>query len=175
MAEQLQNLARSTLSAGIDDVTDPITLAVQSADGVLFPSIGTFRIVVTDGVNHEIMLATARTGDLITATRAQEGTTIHAFNAGVTVAHILTAEALRALIGEHTGDTSDAHLASSIEFVPAGSIAATDVQAAVLEAASEGGGALDGLDAGMALQDQYDGGSASSAFAGGGGMNGGTA
>jgi hypothetical protein len=41
----------------------------------------------------------------------------------------------------HTGDTSDAHDASAISFTPAGSIAATDVQAAIEEVSSEAGGA----------------------------------
>ncbi|HLA15267.1 MAG TPA: hypothetical protein VJZ72_00075 [Candidatus Limnocylindrales bacterium] len=41
----------------------------------------------------------------------------------------------------HTGDTTDAHDASAISFVPAGTIAATDVQAAIEEVASEAGGA----------------------------------
>lgn len=44
-------------------------------------------------------------------------------------------------VGAHTGDTTDAHDASAISFAPAGSIAATDVQAAIEEVASEAGGA----------------------------------
>lgn len=40
----------------------------------------------------------------------------------------------------HIADTSDAHDASAISFTPAGSIAATDVQAAIEEVASEAGG-----------------------------------
>lgn len=41
----------------------------------------------------------------------------------------------------HTGDTSDAHDASAISFNPAGTIAATDVQAAIEEVAAEASGA----------------------------------
>lgn len=40
----------------------------------------------------------------------------------------------------HLADASDAHDASAISFSPTGSIASTDVQAAIAEAASEGGG-----------------------------------
>lgn len=40
----------------------------------------------------------------------------------------------------HEADTTDAHDASAISFVPAGTIASTNVQAAIEEAASEGGG-----------------------------------
>lgn len=43
-------------------------------------------------------------------------------------------------IGDHLTDSSAAHTASAIGFTPAGSIAATNVQAAILEAAAEGGG-----------------------------------
>jgi hypothetical protein len=48
--------------------------------------------------------------------------------------------ATQAELDAHTGDTSDAHDASAISFTPAGSIAATDVQAAIEEVASEAGG-----------------------------------
>jgi hypothetical protein len=43
-------------------------------------------------------------------------------------------------LDNHTNDTSDAHDASSISFSPTGSVAATDVQGAIAEVASEGGG-----------------------------------
>ena len=43
-------------------------------------------------------------------------------------------------IADHLADTSDAHDASAISFSPTGSIAATDVQAAIAEVASEAGG-----------------------------------
>lgn len=41
--------------------------------------------------------------------------------------------ATQAELDAHTGDTSDAHDASAISFAPAGSVAATDVQAAIVE------------------------------------------
>jgi hypothetical protein len=43
-------------------------------------------------------------------------------------------------ITAHLADTTDAHDASAISFTPAGTIAATDVQAAIEEVASEAGG-----------------------------------
>jgi hypothetical protein len=43
-------------------------------------------------------------------------------------------------VAAHTGDTSDAHDASAISFTPAGTIAATTVQAAIEEVAAEAGG-----------------------------------
>lgn len=43
-------------------------------------------------------------------------------------------------VSAHIADTTDAHDASAISFTPAGTIAATDVQAAIEEVASEAGG-----------------------------------
>lgn len=43
-------------------------------------------------------------------------------------------------LSAHTGDTDDAHDASAISFSPTGTIAATDVQAAIAEVASEAAG-----------------------------------
>lgn len=45
--------------------------------------------------------------------------------------------ATQAELDAHLNDTSDAHDASAVSFAPTGSIAATDVQAAVAEVASE--------------------------------------
>lgn len=46
-----------------------------------------------------------------------------------------------AALADHLGDTVDAHDASAISFAPAGTIAATNVQAAIEEVAAEAGGA----------------------------------
>lgn len=43
-------------------------------------------------------------------------------------------------VAAHIGDASDAHDASAISFVPVGTVAATDVQTAIAEVASEAGG-----------------------------------
>lgn len=48
-------------------------------------------------------------------------------------------------IADHLADTSDAHDASAISFSPTGTIAATDVQAAIAEVASEAGGGVPDL------------------------------
>jgi hypothetical protein len=48
--------------------------------------------------------------------------------------------ATQAELDAHTGDTSDAHDASAVSFTPTGTIAATNVQDAIAEVASEGGG-----------------------------------
>jgi hypothetical protein len=49
-------------------------------------------------------------------------------------------------IADHLADTSAAHAASAISFSPTGTIAATDVQAAIAEVASEAGGGVPSLE-----------------------------
>ncbi len=69
----IKNNAESTLASGISAAAT--SLSVSAGDGSKFPS-SNFNITI-DG---EIMLCTTRTGDVLTVTRAQEGTTaaIHA-------------------------------------------------------------------------------------------------
>ncbi len=49
----------------------------------------------------------------------------------------LATKADQSVLTAHTSDTTDAHDASAISFVPTGTVAATDVQAAIVEVASE--------------------------------------
>ena len=51
--------------------------------------------------------------------------------------------ATQAELDAHVNDTTDAHDATAISFAPAGTIAATTVQAAIEEVASEAGGSID--------------------------------
>ena len=93
MGVKLSNNATSTLASGITDVAT--SLSVQSGDATLFPSLSTdewFPITVIDSSgNMELMRVTARTGAVLTVTRAQEGTTAQAFDAGSRVDLRLTA------------------------------------------------------------------------------------
>lgn len=54
----------------------------------------------------------------------------------------LDAKASTAALDAHTGDAAGAHAATAISFTPAGTIAATDAQAAIEEVASEAASAL---------------------------------
>lgn len=56
----------------------------------------------------------------------------------------------------HINDASDAHDASAISFTPTGSIAATDVQAAIAEVASEAASAGGGIDHKVARRSSSD-------------------
>ena len=89
MAEQLGNLAQSTLAADITSGATSITVA--SATG--FPT-APFRAVITNGSITEIVLVTAKAGTTFTVTRAQESTTGVAWSTGDSIAHVLTAGAL---------------------------------------------------------------------------------
>lgn len=76
------------------------SLSVTSTEGALFPAPtggDWFPLVVVDGAgNIEIMKATARSGDVITVTRGQEGTSARAWSAGARVDCRLTVAALAA-------------------------------------------------------------------------------
>jgi hypothetical protein len=162
MTERLANLARGLLASGINNTSDPVTLTLDDASS--FPSAGDFRLIVTDGISSELMLGTARTGDDITATRAQEGTIKHAFSSSATVALVLTADSLQDLIDIHPADPTGAHAASAIAFTPSGSVSSLNVQDAIAEAAQEGGTTgMSFVDGGNASQ-TWDGGNASSTY-----------
>lgn len=73
-------------------------------------------------------------------------------------------EALANGVGDHVADSSDAHDASAISFSPTGTIAATNVQAAIAELGTE--------DAGVHIADTTDAHAAASiSYAGGTGMS----
>lgn len=66
--------------------------------------------------------------------------TLRVKDGGITAAKVAADVATQAELDAHVNDTTDAHDASAISFSPTGSIAATDVQAAIAEVASEAGG-----------------------------------
>jgi hypothetical protein len=105
MAEQLANNASSTLTAGVDNVTNPVTVSVASA--AKFPSGGDFRIKI----GTELLKVTAVAGNDFTASRAQEGTVIQSHSNGDAVTCVLTVEALLAYIHQNSGGVSTGTLA----------------------------------------------------------------
>lgn len=78
------NNASASLASAITSGSTTITLA--SGQGALFPAIAGsnfFMATLVDTSNNiEIIRATARTGDTLTVTRAQDGTSARAFAAG---------------------------------------------------------------------------------------------
>ena len=89
--DPVRNFARAILASGIDEVATTVTLS--SGQGSLFPqpaTEGPFNIVIyafslytypAQDSDVEIVRCIARTGDVLTVTRAQEGTVAVAHNA----------------------------------------------------------------------------------------------
>ena len=93
MSVQFANNASTTLASGITDLATSMTVA--TGDGALFPSISGaeyfYCTIVAANGTLEIVKCTARTGDVFTIERAQEGTTAVAFSTGATVENRMTA------------------------------------------------------------------------------------
>lgn len=96
------NDASSTLAAPISNTATSLTLA--SGTGALFPNPSTnqqFTLTMNDaatGLLTEIMLCTARSGDTLTVTRAQEGTVALNWLAGDLAANLCTAGTMAAML-----------------------------------------------------------------------------
>jgi hypothetical protein len=110
MALKITNNATSVLAAGISS-TDT-ALSVSAGTGSKFPILAAgdwFPLTVVDaGGGYEIMRVTARSGDVLTVSRSQEGTAAQSFAPGcradlrVTAAALMSfVEAATALLAEH--------------------------------------------------------------------------
>lgn len=130
MAQLFSNNAIGTLNGAITNVATSITL--QAGEGAEFnsPTGGDFeKITLYDGVsvdvstNVEIVHCTARSGDVLTVTRAQEGTTGFAFGDASGVEGTATAETFEALSEGRAGLLQDVtekvHTASTVDIDPA--------------------------------------------------------
>lgn len=89
-----------TVSTTALSTTDTV-IALPATHGVKFPVLGTddwFPLTVVDTAgNLEIMRVTARSGDVLTVSRAQEGTAACAFNPGAILSHRATAASFEAV------------------------------------------------------------------------------
>ena len=103
MTRLFSNDASTTLAEAINAVDDPVTFDV--ADGTVFPALSggdTFRVSLQEGNGViEIMEVTARTGNTLTATRAQEGTTATAYSIGARCEIRTTAGILDSFVQEN--------------------------------------------------------------------------
>jgi hypothetical protein len=107
---QFTNYARTTLAAPVPIAAT--SLVVAAGTGALFPVLGGgqwFYLTLADGttngsVSREVVKVTARSGDLLTMTRAQDGTTAKNFSIGDLAELRLNAAALiDAMINITTG------------------------------------------------------------------------
>jgi hypothetical protein len=91
--EVWSNNGTSTLASAIDG--DDTSLTVATGDGALFPSPTGSQfmwLTLQEGSTYEIVKCTARSSDVISGcTRAQQGTSAHAFTTAATVDNALTA------------------------------------------------------------------------------------
>lgn len=99
MGLKLKNNASSSLAASMSETETMIR--VLAGHGVRFPTLGTgdwFPLALQNVQGDiEYVRATSRAGDVITVTRAQEGTSPIVFDAGDVVFLPLTVAALSAL------------------------------------------------------------------------------
>lgn len=100
----LKNLAVSTVATAPSPATSGTSLAVETGHGTRFPDPavdGAFPVTLwpagttPDPGNAEIALCTARSGDTLTITRAQEGTSARTVVTGDQMMLAVTAEMFR--------------------------------------------------------------------------------
>ncbi len=117
MTQLFANNAASELASAV--TSGAVSLTLKTGDGAKFPSpvggdfflVTLYQKVGQDEINHEIVKCTARSGDVLTVVRAQEGTTARAFSAGDPVELRLTAawaEGVGTAKGTQTYTTSQA-------------------------------------------------------------------
>ena len=125
--EQYVNLGSFTCRGSLDASTNPITVVVNSGDGIKFPSTtnGPFRITVCDagGTNAELMLVTTRATDTFTAYRGSligshaaaevPVPTLTTHSAGSTVGHFITMGAMNQIRADLFGNGSNGNRPSS--------------------------------------------------------------
>lgn len=68
---------------GINNSSNPVTFSVTTGEGTKFPATTTKSFKIS--IDNEILLCTSRTGDSLTCSRAQEGTTIASHAQGAVV------------------------------------------------------------------------------------------
>lgn len=117
MGLKLKNNASTTLASGIG--TGDTSATVASGDGNLkFPALaaGDFffaYLIKADNSAHEIVKTTARSGDVMTIARAQQGTTAKAFVTGDVFSLRLTETDLNSFIIEEEDQNEAVHWAGT--------------------------------------------------------------
>ena len=96
MSVKFANNAHSTLASSI--TTSATSITVASGQGARFPSLSSgehfYATLIDTSNNLEIVKVTARSTDVLTATRAQESTTARAFASGDRIELRVTAQGL---------------------------------------------------------------------------------
>lgn len=96
MSVKFANNAHSTLASSVS--TSATSITVASGQGARFPSLSSgeyfYATLIDTSNNLEIVKVTGRSTDVLTATRAQEGTTARAFASGDRIELRVTAQGL---------------------------------------------------------------------------------
>lgn len=110
MGVKFANNAYGTLNASITNTDTSLTLS--SGQGARFPSLGAgdyFYVTLIDTSNNlEIAKCTARSSDVLTITRGQEGTTARSYSVGDRVELRITAAGISAVYTEAVADATPA-------------------------------------------------------------------
>lgn len=115
--EVFANNAVSTLASGITNSATSLTVA--TGEGARFPAISGgdwFNVVLEDSpvTKREFVKVTARSGDVLTIVRAQQGSTAQAFSAGDKVEQRLSAATLTQLqIDSTLGNANTANVTAN--------------------------------------------------------------
>ena len=107
MAWSHQNFGETTVAEALDASETVITVA----DGSVFPSSGTFAVVVDD----EIMHCTSRSTNDLTVVRGADGTTGVTHDNGAAISQVVTYNSLPGLELDYTQKTSDTTITGTSE------------------------------------------------------------
>lgn len=141
----------TSVSDHLGDTTDAHDASAISVVSTTLVGTGTDAQAVFEELDNAIVAAeTATSNHLADTSAAHAASAISAdsttlVGTGTDVQAVL--EELDNGIADHLADTSAAHAASAVSFTATGTIAATDVQAAIAEVASEADTRLDALEA----------------------------
>jgi hypothetical protein len=132
MPAKFTNNATATLAASL--TTSSTSITVTTSQGALFPTLSAgdyFYATLTNSSNNiEIVKITARSGDVLTATRAQEGTTALAWNSADRLELRITAADLANFAQLDSANTFAVAIAApsiSVTSISVTSVAATSV------------------------------------------------
>src|SRR4029434_10139417 len=119
-----RNFAITTIAVPPSPSTTGTSLTVTAGDGAIFPTVPFNASILPVGVRPtpavaEIVRVTARSGDVFTIARVQEGSAARAIIAGDLIAATITAKAVQDVEGAFTGvartDTSNTYAGNVIQ------------------------------------------------------------
>jgi hypothetical protein len=120
MTMQWSNNASTTIAGSITPASTTINLAAGTGAEFPSPTGGNYFVATlydqATKTQYEIVHVTARSGDVVTVTRAQEGTTAQNWNAGDIFANLVTAGTLNQFVQAGTGpaDTSVLYVGTDV-------------------------------------------------------------